>query len=149
MVEAPLEIQKTHTIPENHLDACRAGNLPFAGNAAANTNDHFNLKGATRAPNPLPTGFTAKGIVAMTFSVVAALLGLAVISWYVSRFPSKNSLVNNRQVRTCRYGRSEQSFRRTEDCRDQIIETEKSIPSNLIDITIVMDKFGLTKGIPL
>lgn len=85
MVEAPLEMQKTLNIPENHFDACRAGNKPYAGNAAANTKDHFNLKGANRAPDPLPTGFTAKGIVAMTFSIIAALLGLAVISWYVPR----------------------------------------------------------------
>lgn len=84
MVEAPLEIQKTHTIPENHFDACRAGGVPYVGNAAGNAKDYLNLKGENRAPNPLPAGFTSKGIVAMTFSIIAALLGLAVISWYVS-----------------------------------------------------------------
>jgi len=81
MVEAPLEIQKTLTLPQNHIDACQAGNMPYAGNAAGNTVDVFDLKGANRAPNPLPAGFTPRGIVAMTFSIVAALLGLAVIAW--------------------------------------------------------------------
>jgi iron transport multicopper oxidase len=81
MVEAPLEIQKTLTIPENHYDACKAGKVPYAGNAAANTEDFLNLKGANVAPKPLPDGFTARGIVAMTFSIIAALLGLAVITW--------------------------------------------------------------------
>jgi len=81
MIEAPLDIQKTHTIPENHFDACRAGNVPYYGNAAGNTVDLSNLKGANIAPKPLPAGFTDKGIVAMTFSVLAALMGLVVISW--------------------------------------------------------------------
>lgn len=86
MVEAPLEIQKTHSIPENHFDACRAGGVPYAGNAAGNTKDYFNLDGANVAPKPLPAGFTTKGIVAMTFSVLAALIGLATIIWYVITF---------------------------------------------------------------
>jgi len=82
MIEAPLELQKTLTIPENHFDACKTGSIPYAGNAAANTEDFLDLRGATQAPKPLPAGFTARGIVAMTFSCIAALLGLAVITWY-------------------------------------------------------------------
>jgi len=82
MVEAPMELQKTLTIPENHFDACKAGNVPYAGNAAANIKDFLNLKGANESPRPLPAGFTARGIVALTFSCIAALLGLAVITWY-------------------------------------------------------------------
>ena len=81
MVEAPLELQQTLSIPENHFDACKAGNVPYAGNAAANTVDFLNLAGANVAPGPLPAGFTPKGIVAMTFSILSALLGLAVITW--------------------------------------------------------------------
>lgn len=82
MVEAPLELQKTLTIPEDHFAACQAGGVPYAGNAAANTEDFLDLKGATEAPKPLPAGFTARGIVALAFSCIAALLGLAVITWY-------------------------------------------------------------------
>lgn len=82
MVEAPLELQKTLTIPEDHFAACQAGNVPYSGNAAANTEDFLDLKGANVAPKPLPAGFTARGIVALIFSCIAALLGLAVITWY-------------------------------------------------------------------
>jgi iron transport multicopper oxidase len=81
MVEAPLDIQKSLIIPQNHIDACYAGNVPVAGNAAANTVDILNLAGANVAPGPLPAGFTPRGIVALTFSVISALLGLAVIAW--------------------------------------------------------------------
>ena len=81
MIEAPLDIQKTITIPQDHLDACKARSIPTAGNAAANTVDLLDLTGANAAPKPLPAGFTARGIVAMTFSALSALLGLAVIIW--------------------------------------------------------------------
>ena len=30
----------------------------------------------------LPEGFTARGIVALVFSIIAALLGLAAVTWY-------------------------------------------------------------------
>jgi iron transport multicopper oxidase len=81
MVEAPLEIQKILTIPQNHLDACKAGNVSFEGNAAGNTVDFLDLTGANVPPNPLPAGFTARGIVALVFSCISALVGLAVIAW--------------------------------------------------------------------
>lgn len=82
MVEAPLELQKTLTIPQDFIAACEAGNVPYAGNAAGNTVNYLDLTGANTAPDPLPAGFTARGIVALTFSAICALLGLAVISWY-------------------------------------------------------------------
>lgn len=82
MIEAPLELQKSLTIPEDHFDACKVGGVPYAGNAAANTENFLDLTGANVSPNPLPAGFTARGIVALTFSCIAALLGLAVITWY-------------------------------------------------------------------
>ena len=81
MVEAPNELQKMLKTPQDHLDACAAQNIPVIGNAAGNTEDFLNLKGESTAPAPLPAGFTAKGIVALVFSVLAAFLGMAVISW--------------------------------------------------------------------
>jgi iron transport multicopper oxidase len=81
MVEAPLDVQKSLTILQGHIDACQAGNVPYAGNAAANTVNFLDLTGANLAPAPLPDGFTPRGIVALTFSIICALLGLAVISW--------------------------------------------------------------------
>jgi len=56
--------------------------MPTAGNAAGNTKDLFDLTGANVSPAPLPAGFTPRGIVALTFSIVAGLLGVAVIAWY-------------------------------------------------------------------
>ncbi|PQE29797.1 multicopper oxidase protein [Rutstroemia sp. NJR-2017a WRK4] len=82
MIEAPLELQKSLVIPESHIKACQAGGISYTGNAAGNTVDLLDLKGANKAPGPLPNGFTPKGIVAMVFSCLAALLGLATISWY-------------------------------------------------------------------
>ena len=56
--------------------------MPTAGNAAANTQNLLDLKGANVSPPPLPAGFQAKGIVAMTFSIIAGLIGVGVIAWY-------------------------------------------------------------------
>lgn len=83
MVEAPLELQKTQTVPQGHLDVCAAASppTPTAGNAAANTKDLLNLEGQNLSVAPLPAGFTARGIVALVFSCVAAFLGMAVIAW--------------------------------------------------------------------
>lgn len=81
MVEAPLEIQKTITIPEDHYQACKDLDTPYSGNAAGNTVNFYDLSGEPKYPGPLPSGFTAKGYVAMVFSCISAFLGLAVITW--------------------------------------------------------------------
>lgn len=82
MVEAPLDIQKTISIPENHWQACRDSNTLMQGNAAGNTVNVLDLSGAPTSPSPLPAGFTARGIVALIFSVISAFLGVAAIAWY-------------------------------------------------------------------
>jgi iron transport multicopper oxidase len=82
MIENPLELQQTLKIPDDHYKACQAGNVPTAGNAAGNTKDLLDLSGDNVSPKPLPAGFTARGIVALVFSTIAAFVGLAVISWY-------------------------------------------------------------------
>ncbi|KAI9673749.1 MAG: hypothetical protein M1829_003986 [Trizodia sp. TS-e1964] len=100
MVEAPLDLQKSLTIPDDHYQACRAAGVPIAGNAAGNTKDFYDLNGQNLAVSPLPAGqvchdfyelddwanscssFTVRGIVALVFSVIAAFVGLAVIAWY-------------------------------------------------------------------
>lgn len=81
MIEAPLELQNTLQVPENHYDACRAAQRPYAGNAAGNTQDVLDLKGQNESVKPLPSGFTAGGIVALVFSCFSAFLGMAVIAW--------------------------------------------------------------------
>lgn len=55
-VEAPMEMQKTLDIPQDHLDACAAGGVAVSGNAAANDEDFLDLKGEPKPPNPLPDG---------------------------------------------------------------------------------------------
>lgn len=82
MVEAPLELQATLQVPKNHYDVCAAGNTPIVGNAAGNTKNYLDLSDANVSPKPLPSGFTAKGIVALVFSILAAFIGMAVIAWY-------------------------------------------------------------------
>jgi iron transport multicopper oxidase len=52
------------------------------GNAAGRTDDLLNVDGAPVSPAPLPVGFTARGIVALIFSIIAALLGIAAVCWY-------------------------------------------------------------------
>ena len=83
MVEAPLDLQSSLNIPADHLKACYDQNIPSIGNAAGNMVDYFDLSGENASPAPLPTGFTSKGIVALVFSCLSAILGLAVIAWYV------------------------------------------------------------------
>lgn len=55
-VEAPLELQKSLTIPENHLEACKAGGVPTIGNAAGNSQNLLDLSGQNAPPAPLPDG---------------------------------------------------------------------------------------------
>lgn len=102
-VEAPLDLQKTLKIPEDHYAACAANGVPTAGNAAGNTVDFLDLRGQNAPPDPLPSGyvfshryhcsgqpltifslyrFTPRGIVALVFSCLAGILGIAVVAWY-------------------------------------------------------------------
>jgi iron transport multicopper oxidase len=81
LIEAPLDLQQTITIPDNHYQVCAARATPTAGNAAGNTVDFFDLKGQNLMVAPLPSGFTARGIVALVFSCIAAFLGMGVIAW--------------------------------------------------------------------
>lgn len=75
-------MQKTLTIPQDHIDACTKHDILIAGNAAGNTEDLLDLKGAAVSPAPLPEGFTPRGIVALVFSILSAFLGVGIIAWY-------------------------------------------------------------------
>ncbi|KAH4051143.1 hypothetical protein HBI26_149390 [Parastagonospora nodorum] len=87
MIERPLDIQRqlAGKIPEDHLKVCEVGSVPTAGNAAGNTKDLLDLSGENKSPGELPAGFTARGIVALVFSCLAAFLGMATIGWYGMR----------------------------------------------------------------
>jgi iron transport multicopper oxidase len=55
-VEAPTELQKSLKIPKDHYDACAAGGIPTAGNAAGNTVNLLDLTGEPAPPPRLPDG---------------------------------------------------------------------------------------------
>jgi iron transport multicopper oxidase len=82
LIEDPLALQKDLKIPDDHMAACKAGNVLTSGNAAGNLTDPLDLTGANVPPGRLPAGFTARGIVALVFSCIAAFVGMAVIAWY-------------------------------------------------------------------
>lgn len=82
LVEAPQQLQANARIPQNHLDVCDASGLSYRGNAAGNTVDLLDLSGQNTQAGFLPGGFTPRGIVALTFSIVTALLGMASIVVY-------------------------------------------------------------------
>ncbi|KKA26904.1 hypothetical protein TD95_002122 [Thielaviopsis punctulata] len=92
-VEAPDVLQETITLPQDHIDACKAGNVAYEGNAAANTEDFLDLKGQNKQPGWLPAGFTARGIVALVFSCISAFLGMASLVVYGLADVHKNSAV--------------------------------------------------------
>jgi iron transport multicopper oxidase len=81
-VEAPLALQQSLQIPQDHYDVCKTAGIKTAGNAVGNTQNYLDLKGVPEAPGEIPGGFTTRGIVALVFSCVAAFLGMAVIVWY-------------------------------------------------------------------
>lgn len=83
-VEAPLQLQTqlTGKIPADHIDACKAQGMAYEGNAAGNTVNLLDTKYMNVSPAPLPAGFTPRGIVALTFSIITGLLGCATIVWY-------------------------------------------------------------------
>ncbi|KAL5615257.1 hypothetical protein BROUX41_005311 [Berkeleyomyces rouxiae] len=81
-IEAPLELQKTLVIPDEHLDTCKAIGVKTEGNAAGNAEDFLDLAGERKAPRALPEGFTAKGWVALAFCTMIGIAGMGVVVWY-------------------------------------------------------------------
>lgn len=82
MIEAPKQIQERVTIPQAHYDICKIDNIPITGNAAANDKDFLDLSGQNAQPGWLPAGFTARGIVALVFSVLSAVIGIISLTIY-------------------------------------------------------------------
>ena len=112
MIEAPLDLQSTITLPSDHLQACKSQNVPIAGNAAGNSKNLLDLTGEDVPPPPLPAGFTARGTVAFVFSVISALVGMGVIAWYGSleigkKEPSKATVESFEMVVPTASGRAD------------------------------------------
>ncbi|KAF9360897.1 hypothetical protein BGX26_007100 [Mortierella sp. AD094] len=79
-IEAPELMPSVLKIDQSHIDHCKALGIPYSGNAAGK--DGLDLAGANLGPDPLPGTFTGKGIVALVFTIIAALLGLGTVIWY-------------------------------------------------------------------
>ncbi|CAK9440231.1 uncharacterized protein LODBEIA_P43310 [Lodderomyces beijingensis] len=83
LVEDPLALQneESQQLTENHKQICSKNGVQVEGNAAASM-DFLDLSAQNVQEKRLPTGFTARGIVALVFSCVAGVLGLVAISFY-------------------------------------------------------------------
>lgn len=83
LIEAPelIQLNDTQQLTENHKDVCIKAGVPWEGNAAGNMN-FLDLTGQNVQQKDLPAGFTARGIVALVFSVISAFLGMASIAYY-------------------------------------------------------------------
>ncbi len=82
LVEAPLVIQENQTLSDNYFDVCEAVGVGKSGNAAGITSDYLDLTGENVQQATIPTGFTARGIVAMVFSCISGILGIIAIALY-------------------------------------------------------------------
>ncbi|KAH8160132.1 hypothetical protein CIB48_g8116 [Xylaria polymorpha] len=99
MVEAPLALQQSLTIPQNHLDVCASQQIATTGNAAGNTADFTDLKGQNAPPGRLPDGFTTRGKVALAFSALSGILGVIAVALYgLAADPSTTSTSNSSHV---------------------------------------------------
>ena len=56
MIEAPYQLQQTESVAPGQYQVCKSQGLPYQGNAAANTQDYYNLTGAITTPPPNPMG---------------------------------------------------------------------------------------------
>ncbi|KAF8940365.1 Cupredoxin [Dissophora ornata] len=79
-IEAPEVMSNVLTVAQTHFDQCKTLGIPYTGNAAGN--EGLDLTGANLGANPLPGTFTGKGIVALVFTIIAALMGLGTVVWY-------------------------------------------------------------------
>ncbi|KAK4061776.1 CAZyme family AA1 [Trichoderma harzianum] len=82
LIEAPQQMQERIKIPQDHLDVCKAAGILTNGNAAADTANFLDLKNQAAQPGWIPDGFTARGIVALVFSILSAIIGIISIVIY-------------------------------------------------------------------
>lgn len=82
LIEAPTQMQERLSISQQHYDVCQSAGVPTTGNAAGNSENLLDLAGQPKQQSFLPSGFTARGIVALVFSCISAVLGVAFIVVY-------------------------------------------------------------------
>lgn len=79
-IEAPALAATTVFPPKVMKDHCAALGIPSGGNAVGLYSTA--LPGVVTGPHRQTFGFKPKGIAAMFFSVLVAVLGMAVVTWY-------------------------------------------------------------------
>lgn len=72
LIEAPLALQKTMRIPENHYQACHDSATPIEGNAAGKTVDFLDLSGENKSPR-LSRAASLRGELSRWCSAASAL----------------------------------------------------------------------------
>lgn len=82
LVEDPTGIQSEQSVTDNWKKVCEGVNVPYEGNAAANTENYLDITGQNVQKATIPGGMTARGIVALVFSCISAFVGMFAICWY-------------------------------------------------------------------
>ncbi|RLV89395.1 Iron transport multicopper oxidase FET3 [Spathaspora sp. JA1] len=84
LVEDPMGIQNdpSQQLNDNSKRICEEAGVSWQGNAAGNDVNFLDLTGENVQQAQLPTGFTARGIVALVFSCIAGILGITAIAIY-------------------------------------------------------------------
>ena len=82
LVEAPAQLRENPKDSPATLSCLRCRWCSYRWDAAANTENFLDLTGQNVQEPDLPPGFTARGIVALVFSCVAAFVGMGAIAWY-------------------------------------------------------------------
>jgi iron transport multicopper oxidase len=81
-IEAPKQMQERISIPKDHYEVCSSAGVQTIGNAAANVKDFLDLSGQNMQPGWIPDGFTTRGVVALVFSALSAVIGIASLVIY-------------------------------------------------------------------
>ncbi|PVU90170.1 hypothetical protein BB559_004749 [Furculomyces boomerangus] len=88
IVEAPLEAQKMYqSIPQSVIDTCTRSGFMVSGNGGGGAG--FDLSNAPNSPNLINYGIHAKGIIAIIFCIIAAIIGILSTLFYSKQVGAK------------------------------------------------------------
>jgi iron transport multicopper oxidase len=82
-VEAPDMMQKNINVPQQFFDQCKNLKRKTSGNAAG-FDDVETFTGIDPPPKLYPRYMQTKGYIALTATVVCALIGLSAVIWYAT-----------------------------------------------------------------
>jgi iron transport multicopper oxidase len=82
LLSAPLEMQKSITVPQSVIDGCKKRSISTSGNLFGLNS--LDMSKDQDPPKRYPETFTPKGIWALAGTIMCAFLGLASVIYYVS-----------------------------------------------------------------